>query len=391
MGDNYDVVVVGAGPAGSTAAKFAAQEGARVLLLEKHPVIGHPLCCAEAISTTGLSRVVEPDPRWICSKIERVRLFAPDNSTAVIYHPQAGYILERKLFDRALAEQAADSGAEIRVGVDVVDMIPKSNSGYSGILTIENNNPHEIHAKVIIAADGIESQVAVKAGMPALAKPSQLHSACQYLLGGIEIEPGTVEFHIGNKISPGGYAWVFHKRPGVANVGVGVCPTKTPHKKAIDYLNEFARKRFGRYQILEKMTGAVPTYLEKLPLCKNNLLLCGDAARVVDSFTGAGIANALLSGKLAGQTAAAMVKDGVKGDLYEEEFRKLKERELKFYKLCRQVFLKLTDDDMVACVKFAADVYDDRRVEAINPFEVVKKAILSHPRLLTLGRHLLTG
>jgi len=138
------------------------------------------------------------------------------------------------------------------------------------------------------------------------------------------------------------------------------------------------------------MTGGVPIYMENLPLYKDNLLLCGDAARVIDSLTGAGIANALLSGKLAGETAARMVKEGISGEQYRKELLKVKGKELKFYYLCRQIYLKLTDDDVVNILKFVDDIFGEKVITSINPFEVITKIIMSHPKLLTLGRHLLT-
>ncbi len=388
MKDSYDVIVVGAGPAGSTAARFAAAEGARTLLLEKHPAIGYPLCCAEAISTTGLTRVVDPDPRWINCKIEHVHLYGPNDSHAEIYHPDAGYMLERKIFDRALAEHAADAGADIRVGHDVVSLIEGKN-GYEGVIARIDGHERKLHAKVIIAADGIESQVAVAAGMKATLKPSQVHSAYQYLIGSPEIAPETLEFHIGTQVAPGGYIWLFAKGGSLANVGIGVCPTKTPKKKAVRYLDEFVARRFRRFAIIERMTGGVPTYIPELPLHKKNLLLAGDAARVIDSFSGAGIANALLSGKLAGQTAAAMAGGESDGKAYQSAFYQIKEKELNFYRRCRQLFLKLNDKDMETILRFVDDLFSGRTIEAVNPMEIVRKILLSYPRLMTLGRHLL--
>jgi digeranylgeranylglycerophospholipid reductase len=390
MHKSYDVVVVGAGPAGSLAAKHAAIGGVSTLLVEKHPAIGYPVCCAEAISTTGLTNIVEADPRWICSGIERVRIYGPKNSVASIFHPKAGFVLERKIFDRAIAEQAALAGADIKVGVDVIDVLRDKGGRIDGVIANDNGKQIEIKAKVIIAADGIESQVAAKAGLNPILKPKDIHSGFQYLIGGIEIEPNTLEFYFGSKTVPGGYIWVFCKGPNTANVGLAISPTKSPHKKAVDYLDEFVAGRFPAGKVIERMTGGVPIYMENLPLYKDNLLLCGDAARIIDSLTGAGIANALLSGKLAGETAARMVKDGISGEQYRKELLKIKGKELKFYYLCRQIYLKLTDDDVVNILKFVDDIFGDKVITGINPFEVITKIIMSHPKLLTLGRHLLT-
>jgi len=389
MADIYDVIVVGAGPAGSTAAKFSAMGGAKTILLEKHPVIGYPLCCAEAISITGLTRVVDPDPRWISSKIEKVKLYGPNNTLATINHPDAGYVLERKIFDRALAEQAAKAGADVRVGIDVTDLIYNNNGNICGITAIENGQKIEITGRVIIAADGVESQIAQKAGFGTVLKPKQIHSGYQYLLAGVDIEPEALEFYLGTTIAPGGYIWVFCKGEGLANVGIGVCPSKSPMKKSVEYLNEFINRRFKSCRVLEKMTGGVPSYMADLSLFKDNVMVVGDAARVIDSLTGAGIANALLSGKIAGQTAPEMINNGIKADVYAREFNRIKQKELKYYYYSRELFLKMTDDDFVSVLKFTNDIFGDKSVSAINPFEIVKKIILAHPRLLKIGRHLL--
>ena len=390
MPKTYDVIVVGAGPAGSVSAKYAAVGGAKTLLLEKHPVIGYPLCCAEAISKSGLENVIKPDPKWIATKIEKAKLFSPSGKEVTVYHPDAGYVLERKIFDRWLAQQAANAGAKVRVGVDVTGLLRDRDGKIIGVTAYENGQQIEILGKVVIAADGIESQIALKAGIRTLLKPGQLQSAYQYLLADIDIEPDTIEFYLGNSVAPGGYIWVFSKGDGIANVGIGISPMKSPKKKAVDYLDEFIPRRFPRHQILEKMVGGVPSHVNDVPLYKDNILVVGDAARLVDSLTGAGIANALLSGKIAGMTVAEMVTNGIKADVYQKEFFRLKQKELKFYYYCRDIYLKLTDDDFKLIFKFIYDVFNGKTITAINPFDVVKKILLSHPRLLKLGRHLLT-
>jgi len=320
--------------------------------------------------------------------VEKAILVSPDGFQARISHPKAGFILDRRIFDSYLANTAGKAGAEVLTGADVRDLIYAEDGKLAGVRAEIEGVQKEFLGNVIIAADGIESEIAIKAGLDSHLKPAHIHSACQYLLDDIDIEPETLEFHFGNQIAPGGYIWVFVKGERRANVGIGICPTKSPRKKALNFLDEFIERRFSKYKIIERMTGGVPSYMAGLPLYKDNLLLVGDAARLVDSLTGAGIANALLSGKIAGITAAKMIKNGVSADMYAKEFLQAKQKELKFYYYCREIFLKMTDDDIISVLRFAEDMFGGRKVTAINPFKVVKKILSAHPRLLKLGRHL---
>ena len=116
-----DVLVIGGGPAGSSAAKHAALGGAKVILLDKRSEIGAPKRCAEGVSKKGLAKLgIEPSPRWITKEIDGVRLTSPDGTDVWLTEeeielPEAGYILERKVFDKHMAMDAARAGAEIRI------------------------------------------------------------------------------------------------------------------------------------------------------------------------------------------------------------------------------------------------------------------------------------
>jgi len=391
MDQKFDCIIVGAGPAGSMAAKTLAESGIRVLLLEKHPRIGVPLACAEAISCSGLDRFVDPDPEWICTRIHRVLLVSPSNTKLVIRHPQAGFVLNRKIFDRRLAEKARSLGAEVRLNAAVVGLLRTSQDGFCGVQVLDNGREREYGAKVIIGADGVESWVARWAGIDCSVTLGQIESCAQSLIAGVDVEEDRMEFYLGKEVAPGGYAWVFPKGKGIANVGLAVTPDRTP-KKAREFLDEFLQKRFAGFRVIESTMGGVPAFDRKKKLVKKNVLLVGDAGRLVDSLSGAGISNALLSGKIAGEITSRFIREGgssfsgLKG--YEERLLKEKGSELRFYSYSRAVFLKLTDQDMDAAVGFLGDYFGDRVVTGIEPIALIKAILKSNRRMLRLLKRL---
>jgi len=391
MDEKFDCIIVGAGPAGSIAAKTLAETGVEVLLLEKHPQIGLPLTCAEAISFSGLNRLVTPDSEWISTRIHRALLVSPSHKELLLRHPDAGFVLNRKIFETKLAEQASSLGACMKLNSCAMGLLSGKRDGFYGVKVSENGNTKEYGAKVIIGADGVESWVARWAGMDSSLPLGRMESCAQYLLGEVEVEPDRLEFYLGRSKAPGGYAWVFPKGKDSANVGLAVTPDRT-EKKAREILDEFVKERFPHYRILESHMGGVPCYDRNLNLVKKNVLLVGDAGRLVDSLSGAGIANALLSGRIAGEVVSQFIKNGKPSFAnlrkYEDRFLKEKGGELRFYSYCRAIFLKMTDEDMDDVVSFLKDYFGDRPITSLQPISLVKTILKSNRRLLRLLRHL---
>jgi digeranylgeranylglycerophospholipid reductase len=391
MDERFDCIVVGAGPAGSLAARTLAENGVEVLLLEKHPQIGVPLACAEAISFSGLNRFVTPDPEWISTHTHRALLVSPSHKEFLLRHPDAGFVLNRKIFETKLVEQASSLGACVKLNSCVTGLLSGKRDGFYGVKVSENGNPKEYGAKVIIGADGVESWVARWAGMDSSLPLGRIESCAQYLLGEVEVEPDRLEFHLGRSLAPGGYAWVFPKGKDKANVGLAVTPDRT-ERKAKEFLDLFVKKRFSRCRILESHMGGVPCFDRHLSLVKKNVLLVGDAGRLVDSLSGAGIANALLSGGIAGEVVSQFLKNGKHSFAnlrkYEDRFLKEKGGELRFYSYSRAIFMKMTDEDMDDVVSFLKDYFGDCPVTSLHPISLVKTILKSNRRLLRLLRHL---
>ncbi|HLG94544.1 MAG TPA: NAD(P)/FAD-dependent oxidoreductase [candidate division Zixibacteria bacterium] len=389
--NRYDVIVAGAGPGGSSAALAAAKKGKKVLLLEKHPIVGYPLCCAEGISKSGLEDIVPLNPRWVASHVERILLVGPGGAEARIEHPAAGYVLDRKIFDRDLAGLAAKEGATVKAGTPVVGLLNGDGGPIRGVEVLEEGKPNEYFAPVIIASDGIESRIGYWAGLNTTLYLSGFDSAAQYLLGGLDVDEECLQFYFGRDLCPGGYGWVFPKGNGTANVGLAFTPALNAKVKAIELLNKFISERFPRASIIETIVGGVPAYVGKKLLRVKNVLLVGDAARLVDSISGAGIANALRSGKIAGETAAEYLPSKHPVDFleqYRREWDKVKGREMRFYLYIRQIYVRMSDVEFDSVIRFVRLLFENNPVRAIEPIGLLKRVLKQNPKLLLLARHI---
>jgi digeranylgeranylglycerophospholipid reductase len=389
MDSHYDVIVVGAGPAGSTAALNAARGGAKTLLLEKHEKVGMPVCCAEGITTSGLEQIVKPRPEWIATTIEGASVESPRGTILTFLHPAAGYVLNRDIFDAGLAQLAVENGVDLATSSPAIDVNIRGKNYIESLFISSGDGRREVTGKVIIAADGIESRFAYMSGIDTTIPLDDIDSACQYYVGNIPFKEGIIQISIGNEIAPGGYVWLFPKSKDTANIGIAVCPARANGRSAKDYLDHFVKERYPNHIQFGTIMGAVPAFNRNLPLQYGNLLLTGDAARLVDSLSGAGIANALLSGSIAGKTAAAFVAGQGQLSDYPKEFFKLKKRELYAYKLFRSIYVRTTDQEFEQIINEIDELIPQKKVRDVNVPDIIFKLIFRNPGLLRMARHLI--
>ena len=314
MKSNYDVLIVGGGPAGALAAKTAAEAGNSVCLIEKRAAIGTPVRCAEGIGKELLKEYIRPDPRWISAEIERARIIVPNGTAISLDQDRAGnevgYVLDRKVFDRELVWQAAEAGADVFVKTRATGPIME-NGAVRGARVISTGTPAEIRAEVVLAADGTEAQFARRAGLDTTVPLREMMSCAQYLMTDIDTEAGSTDFYLGNEIAPEGYLWVFPKGDRTANVGIGITGRKSQDgSRAKDYLDRFVAKNFPNGKTIEAIVGGVPVCRPLPCTVADGLMVIGDAARVVDPITGGGIGNALYTGRLAAQVASTCIEAG---------------------------------------------------------------------------------
>jgi geranylgeranyl reductase family protein len=286
----YDILVVGAGPAGSSAARAAAQGGARVLLVDKRRQVGLPVQCAEFVPWQLAHQAPVP-PRCIAQTIRQMRTVLPDGR--VVDKAAGGYVLDRALWDKHLAVLANQAGAELRTGCTVV--------AYDGheVLLRHGSREARIQAQVIVGADGPHSTVA---GWIGQTQSEFVH--------GVEVEVVLPEAREQTEIyfDPlyrGGYGWLFPKGE-TANVGVAVNVRLGGRAgAALDHLLD--RLGLSRSAVVGTLGGAVPVGGPVAALQTGKILLVGDAAGLAHPVTGGGIAPAVISGQLAGKAAAQAI------------------------------------------------------------------------------------
>ncbi len=304
----YDIVVVGAGPAGTTAARFAAEQGVSVLILEKDRDVGYPVRCGEAVSKDGIEPFIQPDNKWIASTIDSFVLISPDETEVKIKFNRTGFILERRIFDYELGKIATKAGAQILTKAYVFDLV-RENGKIKGVKFEHNGEKKEVMCKVVIGADGVESRIGRFAGIKTHTKISDMECCVQFTVSNIKnIDSNTCYFYFGKEYSPGGYLWIFPKGNDSANVGLGIGGDKAKLRSPISYMNHFLEKKYPMISKLTMISGGVPCSMTLSEIVKENVMLVGDAAHQVNPLSGGGITSGMIGGSIAGEIAGKAIK-----------------------------------------------------------------------------------
>jgi digeranylgeranylglycerophospholipid reductase len=307
MKNDYDIIVVGAGPAGSIAARYAAEQGVSVIMLEKDRDVGYPVRCGEAVSKEGIEEFISPDEKWITAHINKFSLNSPDGTEAIIEFGDAGYVLERRIFDYALAKSAADSGAEILTRAYVNGLI--INDGKVGGVKYEyRGEQKELRSKIVIGADGVESRLGRWAGLKTHIHFKDMECCAQVTASNIQIDSNTLYFYFGENFAPGGYFWIFPKGKNIANIGLGVSGMVGKKRSALSFLNNFMTMKYPEAPILTSIAGGVPSAVTLEKISAPGIMLVGDAARQVNPLSGGGIASGMIGGSIAGKIAGEAIR-----------------------------------------------------------------------------------
>jgi len=395
---DVDVLVVGAGPAGSMTARHAALNGARTLMIEKRQEIGSPVRCGEGIARAWLDELgIKPDKKWISHQVSGARIVSPAGHVVTLTEKMAGnevgYVIERDNFDRALAGDAASAGADIMVKTSAVDVLRKDGR-IAGVKAKHMGESFDINAKVVCGADGFESQLGRWAGIDTSLAPTDINVCYEYTLRHIDIDPRFNDFYVGS-CAPGGYIWVFIKGPDSANVGIGVQLSKikaTQRGAAKQYLDAFIAKHpnLAKGTAIREVAGAVSCCQPLDSVTADGIMLVGDAARQIDPLTGGGVANSCRAGKIAGEVAARAIEAGDFSksffQAYEKGWRARFEDQMYRNWMAKEKLVTLSDETFDK----ACEVLASAELEVVNTIEILRLIQRKYPELVKEFEDMLT-
>lgn len=344
-----DVLVVGAGPVGSVAARTASECGADVLLLEEHPEVGSPVFCAEGVSLKCVEDSgLEAKPPLVCHDITETRIIAPDTNYIELVSPKwSEFIINRDFFDRALSEKAVKSGVRLMTNTRAITVTKKGDT-VTGVMAKSTEAELKISAKVVVGADGHASIVRKTSGLSRWF--SDVYTCAQFKIGGLDLNPQVKEILLGGNIAPGGYAWVFPKSREVANVGLGV---RRIHKTSpIEYLKRYVDSdaRFKGAEIQRVTGGICPASGTLSKIVDNGVMVVGDAAGQLMPLTGAGVQSGIEAGRISGEVAAQSVEEGdvsaSRLSMYERRFDGEWGERIRNSRWGRELLDRLRDEDL---------------------------------------------
>jgi len=405
---NYDVVVVGGGPAGCMAAKYAAKAGASTLIIEEDAAIGEPVQCAGLISTRALEESeLRNRNSFINCEIKRAVVHSPSYELTLESPAQRAFAISRNIFDLELAKEAQKGGADIILDSKVKTVRKRDGGKKLTITTATTNGAKEIRAKVVIGADGVKSTVAQLSGLNVV----RSSLSCVQIEGDYEIEDTFAEIFVGKSIAPGFFAWTIPL--GAENrARIGLCIDKrfSPHSNPLLFL----KRNLAEHPVMvKKYKGTVFSRTAgKIPIPVNaglqgrrhktvkidnetGILLVGDAAAQIKPITGGGVYYGMKCGKIAGVLAAQAC---LMGDMkvledYERRWRNEIGKEIAFGLKVHRLRCVMSDRDFDTIVQTLSQSEILQRIKKEGDMDypsVVFRELLTNPCLIkVMARNIL--
>lgn len=374
---NYDVLIVGAGPVGTTFARHMAEKGFKVGLLEKKKKIGVPLQCAGLLGKQIKELNLLPD-ELIINQVHGAHIHSPsDHMLTVSKKKPEAYVLDRVGYDKYLAQLAVDAGADLFLNHRVQEVNLKSSTVSFG------NGNEKMQAKIIVGADGYNSLIARKMSGSENLKTVQ---AAQFLVDFQRdlFDTDYVHLHVKSSISPG-FIWTIPLSESRARIGLfGNSDYHTLNNILKEFLNR--NKDLEGYSIVKKYHGVIPVYSSKKQLVKDRTLLLGDAASQVKPTTGGGLIMGFKCAQIAANVASRALNEDDVGIIkdYESQFKDKFKKELNAQIRVQKIFKSLNDHDLDCMLMRLKELgaeriiseYGDMDDQSILVKEMVKRGIL---------------
>ena len=340
MNYDYDAVIVGAGPVGSTIAFYLTQNDLNVVMLEKKTRIGYPLQCAGILSK-HIFEYNELPEEIILNTVNGAFLHSKNNILNVRKDENAAYIIDRIAYDQFLLNRAIQNGVEL-INKKVVDVDVEKGIAYF-------SDKQSITSRVIIGCDGYKSIVSKSMG-----NKQKNFNASQMLveindknLNNFTKSNGKTDDYVGVYLSEDtlpGFIWVIPLQDNKYRVGLF---SEDSHIKQGTIITNFLNENF-EYEIIEKYKGFIPVFNKENHLVKNRAILIGDSASQIKPTSGGGLIMAFDSCKIAG----GYITDAIKKDNiqllngYQKEFNKRYSKEFNYQFKVQNVLNSMDDDDL---------------------------------------------
>jgi len=381
-------VIIGAGPAGLCAGLHltSISSSLSVSLIDKAVPWERPIPCAEGVGRLGFEEAIEVDPAWIRLVVSRADFYAPDGGRVSYTDANKGFIIDRARMQSDLAGKLKKRGAGITLGVKAVEV---SRPDKDGRRTVSLDKGGPVSARVVIDASGPVSLLG--RGENICWRPYDLEPAYFAVAGGVDAADDAVHIYMGGKVAPGGYAWVFPRGGGSANIGVVVGRNYIKGVNIKNLLGEFLAKNYPKAEIKTYFAGCIPCGYRRGNIALPGLIKCGDAANATNPISRAGIVEALMSGGLAGSAAFDMLssKDAKQTKKICSDYEKawLEKRGARHMKLAKakNSLAEVPDEDYNAAAKTLSALSSDK----VSMAKIFALSLSRFPRIVWAMRHLM--
>ena len=375
----YDLIVVGAGPAGSSAAYAAAKNGIKVALLEKEENV------AQTVRTSGVTWIDYAKefgiPEDCYNPIRTYNFCSPNNTVSITDNKPKAAVLDVRKTYRFLADMAKKNGAEIFVNTNVTNVITE-NGSIVGVKASSSNSEMVFHARMLIDASGFQSAVSKSLGL--VKQWERFGVGAEYEAEVENVKSDTWWLMVGQMYSPAGYAWIFPLGKNIVRIGVGVGKPESDVDPT-QRLDELIEKGAGPIKDLGKITkkefhyGLIPNEGLSRKTVYDNLILVGDTAGMANPLVLEGIRYAIKYGRVAGDVASKAIKSGDTSEkalqYYEETWKKEIESKIKSAHKVQARWLELSDSEWDKEIDIISNLTADEFLDFVRADFTISKIV----------------